>query len=75
MISRRLASRVFVCDKNFNVVIFLDVIKMIKVKLRMMVTTHSALPVHTTFSNLDCISKSQQYETVLTSYNFTFLSS
>ena len=35
-------------------------------------STHKALPIHTTFSDLDCISRSQQCQTVLTE-NFMFL--
>ena len=35
--------------------------------------THSALPMHTTFDDLDYISRSQQCQTVLTK-NFMFLS-
>ena len=48
-----------VCSKNFNVQIFSDAINIINVKLYMVVVLW-ALPVHTTFSDLDCSSRSQQ---------------
>ena len=51
---------VSVCGKNFTVAIFLDTITVVNVELCMIVVlvvlNNSALPIHTTFSDLGCIS-------------------
>ena len=66
MISIRLAGWVSVCGKDFNVAVFLDTgINMINIKLCSMVVHVELLPIHTTFSDLDCISRSQHCQTVL----------
>ena len=63
----RPVGRLSLCGKHFNVAIFSDTIPMINGKLCMMlVPMHRALPIRTTFSDLDCISMSQQCQTVLT---------
>ena len=36
--------------------------------------TYLALPIHTTFSGLDCISRSRQGQTVVTEFFFLFIS-
>ena len=61
-----------VCGKDFNVAVFLDTgINMINIKLCSMVVHVELLPIHTTFSDLDCSSRSQQCQTALTE-NFMF---
>ena len=59
LISVRPAGWLSVCGKNFNVAIFLDTKNMMCLILHDS-STHWALPIHTTFSYLDCISTSHQ---------------
>ena len=73
IISVRPAGRFYVCDKNVDVTIFSDVINMIIVKLCMMVVLFKLYPFIATFSDLECISRSQQCQTVLTE-KFMFVS-
>ena len=54
-----------VCGKNFNDGIFSDT-KSDKCQTLHDGSTHLALPIHITFSDLDCISRLQQCQTVLT---------
>ena len=70
VISVRLAIQLSVGGKNFNITTFLDAMNMGNVKL---CSIHRALPIHTTFSDLDCISRSQQCQKVLIE-NVIFLS-
>ena len=56
MISVRLASQVSICGKDLNVAIFSDTVSMINGKLHDG-STHWALPIHTTFSDLGYISR------------------
>ena len=55
-----------VCGKNFNIAIFSDIINDTGQTPHDGSSTHWALPIDTTFSDLDCISKSQQCQTGLT---------
>ena len=75
MISVRPAGWLIVrCGKNFNVAVFSDTMNVINFKLCMMVLlTHWALPVHTSFGALDHISRSQVCPTILIE-NFIFSS-
>ena len=70
MIHIRQVTWLSVCGKDFNVAIFSDVINMINVRLCVMVVLFELC---TTFSDLDCILRSQQCQTVLTA-NVMFLS-
>ena len=71
MISVRPAGRLSVCGKNVNVAIFSGAVNFLgrckydKCQTLRDGSTHLALPIHTTFSDLDCISRSQQCQTVL----------
>ena len=74
MISVRPTGRVIVLrGKNVNVAIFSGAVNFLgrckydKCQTLRDGSTHLALPIHTTFSDLDCISESQQYQTVLCS--------
>ena len=58
--------------ENFNIGICSDFINVINVTFHGG-TTHWALPVYIAFGDLECISRSQQCQTVLTE-NFMFLS-
>ena len=61
MMSVRLASQLSICGKNFEVAIFSDVIyKYDKCQTLHDGSTPSALPIHTTFTDLDWTSNSQQ---------------
>ena len=61
--------------ENLNIGIFSDTINVINVKFCMMVVFTELYPfMQLTFSDLDCISRSQQCQTVLTE-NVMFLSS
>ena len=68
-----MAGQLSVCGENLNIAIFSDTIKVMNVKLCMMVVLAEHHTIHTTFSDIDCISRSQQWKTVLTE-NFMFLS-
>ena len=61
------------CLCTANIANFLETMNVIKVKLCMMVVLIALYPVVPLLSDLDCISRSQQCQTVLTE-NFIFLS-
>ena len=71
MISVRPASQFFICGKNVNVAIFSDLYD--KCLTLHDGSTHWFLPIHSTFSDFDRISRSQQCQTVLNE-NFMFFS-
>ena len=52
--------------KKVNVAIFPDTVNDDKCEISHGGSTHRALPIHATFSDLDCIARSQQCQTVLT---------
>ena len=71
MIIVRLAGWVYICGRNVNIAIFSDT----EYNQRQFLhdgSTHQALPIHTIFSDLDCITRLQQCQTVSTE-NFMFL--
>ena len=60
--------------KNFNVVIFSNIINVVNVKLCIVVLLIALLPVHTIFLGCDHIRRSQQCQTVSTeNYIFFFV--
>ena len=62
----RTADCLYAARKNNNLTLkFLECYKYDNVKLCSMVLLISALPIHTTFGDFDCISRSQQCQTVL----------
>ena len=71
MISVKAGRPIVVCGKNVNVAIFSGAVNFLgrckydKCQTLRDGSTHLALPIHTTFSDLDCISRSQECHTVL----------